>query len=186
MKTKMGYTIIEIMVTLAVAAILAMTALPSMKLMILNSKMTSKTNEFIRGFNYARSEAIKRSKNVGIRRGKITGISPTIEPVAWGEGWIIGKGWVIDDHDPANSSKTDKFDDVFLQTSFDEDQILIQSPPEQDAVWFNSRGWVPQAQSESLKFILCSKDYPQIEGRQVTVRATGNASVEVNKKYKCS
>lgn len=162
MKTKTGYTIIEIMVTLAVAAILAMTALPSMKLMILNSKMTSKTNEFIRGFNYARSEAIKRGTTVGMQ---------PIDPIAWGKGWkVMGQS----DNEPA------------LQTPFDEDQILIQSPPEQDAVWFNSRGWVPQAQSGSLKFILCSKDYPQIEGRQVTVRATGNASVEMNKKYKCS
>jgi len=162
MKTKMGYTIIEIMVTLAVAAILAMTALPSMKLMILNSKMTSKTNEFIRGFNYARSEAIKRGSTVGMQ---------PIDPTAWGLGWkVMGQS----DNEPA------------LQASFDEDQILIQSPPDQDAVWFNSRGWVPQAQSESLKFILCSKDYPQIEGRQVTVRATGNASVEMDKKYKCS
>ncbi len=162
MKTKMGYTIIEIMVTLAVAAILAMTALPSMKLMILNSKMTSKTNEFIRGFNYARSEAIKRGTTVGMQ---------PIDPIAWGKGWkVMGQS----DNEPA------------LQTSFDEDQILIQSPPEQDAVWFNSRGWVPQAQSESLKFILCSKDYPQIEGRQVTVRATGNASVVADKQYKCS
>lgn len=162
MKTKMGYTIIEIMVTLAIAAILAMTALPSMKLMILNSKMTSKTNEFIRGFNYARSEAIKRSSSVGIL---------PIDPTAWGKGWKV---MAQSDNEPA------------IQASFNEDQILIQSPLEQDAVWFNSRGWVPQAQSESLKFILCSKDYPQIEGRQVTVRATGSASVEMDKKYKCS
>lgn len=162
MKTKMGYTIIEIMVTLAVAAILAMTALPSMKLMILNSKMTSKTNEFIRGFNYARSEAIKRGSTVGVQ---------PIDPTAWGKGWkVMGQT----DTEPA------------IQALFDEDQILIQSPPDQDAVWFNSRGWVPQAQSGSLKFILCSKDYPQLEGRQVTVKSTGNASVVADKQYKCS
>lgn len=162
MKTKIGYTIIEIMVTLALAAILAMTALPSMKLMILNSKMTSKTNELIRGFNYARSEAIKRGSTVGIQ---------PIDPNAWGLGWkIMGQS----DNEPA------------MQALFDEDQILIQPPPEQDAIWFNSRGWVPQAQLGSLKFILCSEDYPQLEGRQVTVRSTGNVSVIVDKQYKCS
>lgn len=162
MKTKMGYTIIEIMVTLAVAAILAMTALPSMKLMILNSKMTSKTNEFIRGFNYARSEAIKRGSTVGIL---------PIDSTAWGKGWkVMGQA----DTEPA------------IQALFDEDQILIQSPSEEDAIWFNSRGWVPQAQLGSLKFILCSKDYPQLEGRQVTVKSTGNASVVADKQYKCS
>jgi len=65
-KSNDGFTLVELMMTIAIAMILMTIAVPSFTIMINNSKITSKTNEFISSLNLARSEALKRSNNVSI------------------------------------------------------------------------------------------------------------------------
>ncbi len=65
-KLSQGFTLIELMIVIAIAAILMTLAVPSFSLMINNSKVTSATNEFIGSLNLARSEALKRSNNVSV------------------------------------------------------------------------------------------------------------------------
>jgi len=63
-----GFTLVELMITIAIAMILATLAVPSFSLMINNAKVTSSTNEFVAALNLARSEALKRSDNVTVCR----------------------------------------------------------------------------------------------------------------------
>ena len=65
-KSSAGFTLVEIMITLAIAVILITLAVPSFSLMINNSKVTSSTNEFVASLNLARSEALKRSNNISV------------------------------------------------------------------------------------------------------------------------
>ena len=53
-----GFTVIELMITMAIAAVLLGYALPSFNDFVTQRSMTSKINEFVLAIAYARSEAV--------------------------------------------------------------------------------------------------------------------------------
>lgn len=61
-----GFTVIELMVTLAVAAILLAIAIPSFNYLMVSSKLTTTANAYVYALNIARSEAIKRNADVTV------------------------------------------------------------------------------------------------------------------------
>jgi type IV fimbrial biogenesis protein FimT len=74
-----GFNIIELMVAVTVAAILAAIALPSFRDMSYNSNVTELTNLLVGDLNTARSEAVRRGTMVGV----ISNSS------GWASGWYI-------------------------------------------------------------------------------------------------
>ena len=79
--TCLGFTLIELMVTLAIAAILLMVAIPSMTTYKRNAELTSATNTLLGSINAARSEAMKRGMNAMV--------VPTNNGTDWNAGWIV-------------------------------------------------------------------------------------------------
>jgi len=160
MRTQAAFSLVEVMVTVAVAGILAVSALPSMKFMILNGQMTSKTNHFIRTLNHARNEAI------------IQGTTVVVEPFEsskWGNGWQIVQG-----------------NEVLGEVTY-EDQIDIELLEGQGTVRYNYRGRVPQAKSQPFEFVVCNRDKElRLEGRKIIVKPTGSVSVERSLDYQCT
>lgn len=65
-KYQVGFTIIELMVTLAVLAVVLGLAIPSFNQQILNNSSVALGEDLANAFNYARSEAIKRGARVSI------------------------------------------------------------------------------------------------------------------------
>jgi type IV fimbrial biogenesis protein FimT len=91
-----GLTLIELLVTLAIAAILVTLAGPSFVRMIKSNSMSGTVNTFLADVRYARSEAVRRGGRVILCRSDnplaalpvcSTATSPT------GKGWATG--WVI-------------------------------------------------------------------------------------------
>ena len=62
-----GFTVVELMVTLAVAAILFGFALPAFNELMSQRAMTARVNEFVLAVNYARSEAAKLGGVVSVQ-----------------------------------------------------------------------------------------------------------------------
>jgi type IV fimbrial biogenesis protein FimT len=74
-----GFTLIELMVTIALIAILMAVAVPSFVTYQRNSELTSFTNTLLAGINAARGEAIKRGRNA------------MVIPIDadWNKGWVV-------------------------------------------------------------------------------------------------
>jgi type IV fimbrial biogenesis protein FimT len=90
-----GFTLIELMITLAIAAVLALVAAPGLTAYKRNAELTSTTNTLLSGINAARSEAMKR------------GMKAIVLPVDrshWSSGWII---FVDKDADQAYTEAND-------------------------------------------------------------------------------
>lgn len=83
--SKRGFTLIELMVTVAVLAIMAAIAIPNFQTFLMNSRMASQANDVITAFNLARSEAVKRAANVTVCASS-NGTSCT---GSWQQGWIV-------------------------------------------------------------------------------------------------
>ncbi|MCC7464215.1 MAG: GspH/FimT family pseudopilin [Gammaproteobacteria bacterium] len=84
-----GFTLIELMVVLALAAIMLGLAVPNMRQFILNNRLTSGANDLLRAVNQARSEAIKRQ---GIVTLCATDEPDEDEPACSGNAF---SGWVV-------------------------------------------------------------------------------------------
>lgn len=63
-----GFTLIELMVTMVVAALLLAWAVPNFEKFIKKTTLTSETNNWVGVINYARNEAITRGKRVTVCR----------------------------------------------------------------------------------------------------------------------
>jgi type IV fimbrial biogenesis protein FimT len=87
-----GFTLIELMVTLSIAAVLMMIAVPSLETYRRNSELTSATNTLLAAINAARGEAMKR------------GMSAMVVPAGNGNNW--NGGWVVF----IDSNRTQVFD----------------------------------------------------------------------------
>lgn len=83
--SKRGFTLIELMVTVAVLAILVTVAIPNFQTFLMNSRMASQANDVITALNLARSEAVKRAANVTVCASS-NGTSCT---GGWAQGWIV-------------------------------------------------------------------------------------------------
>lgn len=63
-----GFTLIELMITLAVSGIVMSIGIPSFDQTIKNSRLTTNINELVTSLNLARSEAVKRNQPVTIKK----------------------------------------------------------------------------------------------------------------------
>lgn len=78
---------IELMVTLAVAAILLTAGVPSLKSFIQNNRAISQINQLVIAMNVARSEAVKRGSRISVcASANQTSCSGNAD---WSTGWII-------------------------------------------------------------------------------------------------
>lgn len=82
-----GFTLIELMVTVALAAIVLTLGVPSFREMIQNNRLVTQTNDFVSALNLARSEAIKRGVRVTLCKSA-NGENCTGKG-GYHQGWII-------------------------------------------------------------------------------------------------
>jgi len=84
-----GFTLIELMITLAIASILISMAVPSFTHSIQNNKVLAETNMLLSAIAYARSEAIKRGNKVTICASKSFSATTPCDSNDWSDGWVI-------------------------------------------------------------------------------------------------
>lgn len=82
-----GFTLIELMVTLSVLAILLTIGIPSLQMFIQNSRLQSQSAALVGDFNYARAEAVRLGSPVAVC-ASADGASCS-GALAWETGWIV-------------------------------------------------------------------------------------------------
>jgi len=86
-----GFTLIELMVTLTVVAIVASFGIPAVQSMLRNNRLSAQANELVSALSFARTEAMKRGGIVTVcRSATATGATPACGGGSgWEDGWVV-------------------------------------------------------------------------------------------------
>lgn len=85
-KNIQGFTLIELIVTLAVVSVLLLTGIPMLNQMITNNRLVTQINNIAGSLSVARSESIKRGESITLC-GSTDGA--TCDTSSWESGWIV-------------------------------------------------------------------------------------------------
>ncbi|MGE0329803.1 MAG: GspH/FimT family pseudopilin [Ramlibacter sp.] len=93
MKKSLGFTLVELLVTLSILATLVTLAAPSVAGLVQSGNVASAVNTFLADLRFARGEAIRRGSAVVICRSDAPeAASPTCSNTSargWAAGWIV-------------------------------------------------------------------------------------------------
>ncbi len=87
MKNERGFTLVELMITLVIASIVLTMAVPGMRGLVQNNRITGQVNEMVTAFNLARIEAIRRGSSVSVCAS--TDQATCSLANNWATGWIV-------------------------------------------------------------------------------------------------
>ncbi len=184
-KSQHGLTLIELMVVLAISAILAFLAAPSFTSMIRSNAISSSVNTFMSDMRYARSEAIRLGGGVVVCRSD----DPESATPACGtghgpgnNGWI--SGWIIF-HDLDNDGAWDSGERVLrVQAAMSSpDQIVEDGAASSTVFRFTGTGrLLSSAGATSMRFGSAANGTAR---RTVCVNAGGRARVDTNASAVC-
>jgi type IV fimbrial biogenesis protein FimT len=155
-----GFSLIELMVVVAVVAVLLVVAAPSYSVLTFRTKIKSHANELVTGAYLARSEAIKRNAQMTLC------VSTNGTSCAGGGDWDAG--WIVISPD----------NDVIKYRQVIDDRIKMFELSSIDTMTFGPSGVI----STAATFKICQQIPEQgIEERRVTIAATGRPRVETTR-----
>jgi type IV fimbrial biogenesis protein FimT len=152
-----GFTLIELMVTLAVAAVLIGLAVPAFNDLVRQRAMVSRINDMVLAFSYARSEAVRRGALVSVQA-----VDDGDADNEWGAGYCVVVG------DPGNCN------DPVLRSFGAIDDATLDGVDGLDGIGtisFNGRGMPTIAAAGAIE--LCSTDETVNPGRLLDLTRTG-------------
>ncbi|MDD2892711.1 MAG: GspH/FimT family pseudopilin [Halothiobacillaceae bacterium] len=85
-KHEQGYTLLELMMTIAILAILIAVGIPSFQAFIASTQLTTQTNNILTALSITRTQAIKNNTRATLCTSD-NGIQCTSTP--WHDGWLI-------------------------------------------------------------------------------------------------
>ncbi len=87
MRASAGFTLVELLVGLAVAAIIVTVAVPSLATLVRDNRLVSVVNGFHAAHSLARSEAVRRRRDVVICNSNSPGVCAGSG--GWEQGWLV-------------------------------------------------------------------------------------------------
>jgi len=146
MRRKNGFTLIELMIAIALAGILLSMAVPALDSFMNNARQTGAINDFVSSMHVARSTAITTNFRVTVCASSG---GANCEAVSWDQGWIV-----FGDRD---SDQSVDGDEVIVAASDGIDGLEIQSGEFGDFLMYRPNGRVMDASinNNSGQFTVC-------------------------------
>jgi len=152
MNRQHGFTLVELMIGLAIAAIVLGVGVPSFADLVRNNRLTSQVNELVGAFNLARSEAIKLGQSVDVSTS------------SGGSNWKAG--WVVEQTIGGN--------DIRVYAAQDGTHTLVADGG-QSTFTYDSQGFLSTACAANCTITLCESSET---GRRMTIYPSGHVSVD--------
>ncbi|MEH6445666.1 MAG: GspH/FimT family pseudopilin [Oceanospirillaceae bacterium] len=89
MRVQQGFSLVELMVTLAIIVILITVAVPSFNSSLLRADASSLADSLISSLNYAKSEAVSRNERIYLCARNANGSGCLNNSADWDGGWLI-------------------------------------------------------------------------------------------------
>ncbi|MCH8140535.1 MAG: GspH/FimT family pseudopilin [Proteobacteria bacterium] len=155
-----GFTVVELMVTLAIAAVLIGYALPAFNGFVIQRSMSAKVNDFVLAINYARSEAAKLGGTVSVQA-----VDESDTDNEWGPGYCV----VVGNPGDCDGAVLRRFS-ASANMTFDATGAFDTL----GTLSFNSRGLLTPNAVGTLQ--LCSDDVNQDPGRVIGISLIGRTT----------
>ncbi|MHB8455657.1 MAG: GspH/FimT family pseudopilin [Acidiferrobacterales bacterium] len=165
-----GFNLIELMVALTVASILTVIAIPNMRTFIENTRIATQANDLVADASYARSEAIRRSANVGICASNSAGTG-----CLTGSDWDGGRLVFVDvNNDNLWTPGTDTI--IRYREALSGNNTLRTPTSVPDPFVFGPRGQSTNYTGAGATFVLCDSRGSTF-GRAIQINPIGQVSV---------
>lgn len=167
-----GFTLIELMTVLAIAAVLLAVAAPGFKNLLERNRLQSAANNLYTSLMLARSEALKRNQAVQLCKGTSTGSAASCTSGTSGEwegGWIVH----LDANNPTSFSDPN---DVLVVRDGLKSGDTLRASGNVNSVSFRPDGSINPA----TNFVLCNADADTNTARVIEVSVTGRPRVSVS------
>lgn len=164
-----AYTLVELLVVVALAAIMASLAIPSMSAFLNSQRVISLASAFLNSLNLARSEAIKRNGRVAMCKSA-NAVSCT-HVGTWEQGWIVF-------HDANNNAELDDGEDIIeLRGGVGPGLRLSGNTPVANYVSYSASGSAKLMSGafQAGTLTLCLEPVSTPDVRQLILSATGRA-----------
>jgi len=169
--TQQGFSLAEMMATLAIAAVTASMAVPTMKNIVVNGQRATAANELVSTMHAARSTAITRNEQVTICPS--SNAERCNDDAQWQDGWVY---FIDSDHD----RRVDANDKVLGSTTGIAD-VTIQSEDFEQFLTFRPNGqiMVNTTSENSGEMLLCDIRGPEFS-RSLVLHVGGKPQLMVN------
>ena len=175
-----GFTLLEVIVVVAIVAILTTLAAPSFVALIQSNSVSSNVNAFIADVRYARSEAVRRGGAVIMCRSDAPeAAAPVCNTTAGTNGWA--SGWIIfEDRDGSlnYSSTTDASQLLKVQGPITNlDSIMETSGTGATKLQFTATGRMKSLSSATALQFGSNNTIPNSRQRIVCINSSGRARI---------